>query len=439
MNLFRQTIFKNIEKIENILKEKEYLNILAIESSYDDSAIAALKVNRKDSIIISHHKLNQSKIHTKRGGVIANTAVEFHRKHLHEIFSKEYKEFEPDIIGVTNRPGLDPCLWEGIRFGLNLCKEMNNFFMPIHHMESHLLLPMLLNKNGGHCMIVWCEDINNYSILGTTTDISPGVCLDKICRRVLSQVKVKGNWRFNGNKSFGELLEFIASHNVVEENIGIKLSDKGDFDFQFSGVLRQFEDLIDSYKTLTSIDAELICFKAQEIIAKYLQMKLCRSLEFIRYKNNYRNNLQYSILMGGGVTANKLIREKLLDVAKYYEVELNTVPIEYCTDNALMIAWTTWKQIEYLMDNKKNLEGILDNETVSFTVPIHSEDISHTNEKEIFVHRKAKHRFSELTETVSHRILGMLSANPKCQLGRRMNQSDMNLSLRIPKIFRIKG
>jgi N6-L-threonylcarbamoyladenine synthase len=207
-------------KVNSVLKElltnnksffmvqKEFFsskNVLGIETSCDDTAVAIVSTDRK---ILAESKYNQWSIHKKLGhaksgspnswggGVIPNLARKLHYENLVKAVSDCIEKMNKgwtdiDAIALTVKPGIEPCLYEGINFTKLLLKKFNMPFIPIHHMEAHALTNRLFASDleypyltllisGGHCILALVERHDKFYRLGECLDIAPGKTILKL-------------------------------------------------------------------------------------------------------------------------------------------------------------------------------------------------------------------------------------------------------------------
>lgn len=193
------------------LHSSKKLTVLGIETSCDDTAVGVVNTTRE---ILAECKYNQWSVHRKlgaasrksnqltafHGGVIPNVAKNLHHENLIQAVSNCI-EATPngwaniDAIALTVKPGLEPCLWEGVQFTKRLLYKYKLPFIPIHHMEGHALTPRLFDKDiqfpfltllisGGHCLLALVENEDKFLRLGESIDISPGNFIDKIARKL---------------------------------------------------------------------------------------------------------------------------------------------------------------------------------------------------------------------------------------------------------------
>ncbi len=276
--------------------------------------------------------------------------TEIKDKKLEEIFKKEpelykltkkflgnYEKPNIDFIAVTYGPGLEPCLWTGV----NLARALSYFWqipiIPINHIEAHILVNFLdpstslrarkkikfpaisLVVSGGHTQLILVKDIGKYQIIGETRDDAAGECFDKAA-------KILG-LDYPG----GPLISKIAS-TVKKSTVSLPrpMMHTKDYDFSFSG-LKTAVLYETKGKKLTKDYVKAVCFEVQQSIIDVLVKKTTNAAKDYKVK---------TIILGGGVSANKELRKQLGEKIK---AELKKtdyiIPDEsLSTDNGLMIA-----------------------------------------------------------------------------------------------------
>ena len=151
-----------------------------------------------------------------------------------------------DALALTVKPGLEPCLWEGIQFTKLLLNKYGLPFVPIHHMEAHALMPRLFDAeikfpfltlliSGGHCIVALVESETKFHRLGQSIDISPGNFIDKISRKL-------GLFHMREDlTSGGALMEFYAksgdpnSYEYLVRSMQAHCKKYKDCDFSYAG------------------------------------------------------------------------------------------------------------------------------------------------------------------------------------------------------------
>jgi N6-L-threonylcarbamoyladenine synthase len=306
------------------------MNILAIESSCDDTSAAVLTPAGIQSNIIA----SQS-IHLQFGGVVPELASRAHQKTITQTVQQALDEGglsleEIDAIAVTQGPGLLGSLLVGVCFAKGLALSQNIPLIGVNHMDAHIYanfidhqpeFPLIaLTVSGGHTQLVHVKAPFNHEIIGQTRDDAAGEAFDKI------------------GKLLG--LPYPAGPHVD------KLAKEGDpgfhkfpqallqkgLDFSFSGlktsVLYYLQDKKESWIEKHKQD---ICASVSFAISEVLVKKLKRAVAQTGVK---------TVVLAGGVSANSMLREKSEQMAKEMNIQLYSPKISYCTDNAAMIAIT---------------------------------------------------------------------------------------------------
>jgi len=185
------------------------MKVLAIETSCDETGIALVegkKVGKGfDFTVHKNALLSQAHLHAQYGGVYPNLAKREHEKNLPALF-EQFKDAEYDALAVTQGPGLEPALWQGIVFAERLAKETGKPLLPTNHMEGHLISSLIRHSNilqnvgmsgtltdvklpvlallisGGHTEFVLMKEWFKYEIIGETLDDAVGEAFDKVAR-----------------------------------------------------------------------------------------------------------------------------------------------------------------------------------------------------------------------------------------------------------------
>ncbi|WGI36552.1 tRNA (adenosine(37)-N6)-threonylcarbamoyltransferase complex transferase subunit TsaD [Mesomycoplasma lagogenitalium] len=301
------------------------MTILAIETSHDDSSIAILENNK----ILKNIIFSQIDIHAKYGGTIPEIAS---REHVNNIalilqeIKKVIKLDKIDYIAYTKEPGLIGALQVGYLFASAISLAINKPLIAINHLDGHffsgaidneILYPALgLLVSGGHTQILYAENENNIKIIGETLDDAVGEAYDKVARKL--------NLGFPG----GPLID-KEYWNYSGKRTSIKLTKPKTeeiYDFSLSGIKTQVINIINNFENRKlNVPVSEIAYEFQKTVVEYLIEKF--SLAIKHYQVN-------SIVLAGGVSANKLLRQEFLKLHK----NVITPDLKYCTDNAAMIA-----------------------------------------------------------------------------------------------------
>lgn len=364
------------------------MNILAIETSCDETAISLFTANETDIgidfNILSNITHSQVDIHVQYGGVFPQLAKREHQRNLvpillktlgvelkegntnsnpeiNSILEREVELLEQfnryilsipkpdiDIICVTSGPGLEPALWVGISFAKALGKLWNIPVVPVNHMEGHILSVLVPENNsgdfsvstelfpfpalallisGGHTEMVLVRDLGDYEIVGKTRDDAVGEAFDKTARIL--------GLPYPGGPEVSKLaLQHDKSMNTSIELPRPMIHSK-DYDFSFSGlktaVLYTVRDikLANSDNIPEHLKSE-IAYEFQEAAAEVVTKKTCNAI---------RDFGVQTLIVGGGVSANNRIKELLKEKASEI-IEPNQIHFparELTGDNALMI------------------------------------------------------------------------------------------------------
>ena len=282
---------------------------------------------------------------------------------LWEQFEKEIPKInkpEIDLIAVTRGPGLEPALWTGINFAKALSVVWNIPLIPINHMEGHIFAGLLqkcdqlitnhkspitgvvgyklsvisfpcvaLLISGGHTELVLMKDWFKYEIIGATRDDAVGEAFDKVARIL--------GLPYPGGPEISRLAEITRSSTSTNNSQQITndfkfprpMINSGDFDFSFSGIKTAVLYFVKKLPKLTDEIKNKIAMEFENAVVEVLTEKTRRAIVETDAK---------TLIVGGGVASNKLLREKLSEMAKSEQVEIFISEIAHSTDNALMIA-----------------------------------------------------------------------------------------------------
>ena len=343
------------------------MKILAIETSCDETAVAILEIDgpleKPDIKILGNTLLSQVSLHEKYGGVYPTLAKREHQKNLPILLEQTLKEAvtndpQPtlrqaqdkqigniDLIAVTSGPGLEPALWVGITFAEALGKKLGKPVVPVNHMEGHvwsvlfdgrkMQLPAIaLLVSGGHTELVYIKDFGEYQILGRTRDDAVGEAFDKVARML--------GLPYPGGPQISKLAE---ANRITNQESRIKLPrpmiHSGDLDFSYSGLKTA---VLYKLKENPEIDKEEMARAFEDAAVEVLVEKTRKA---ILEKDNIK-----TLIVAGGVSANKHLREETKKMAQSINLEAKLPSLELSGDNALMIGLAAYIKV------KKNTEII---------------------------------------------------------------------------------
>lgn len=305
------------------------MNILAIESSCDDTAAAVMTNGHVMSNVVSSQLMHQ-----KYGGVVPEVASRAHHESIFMVVETALEEAniskdQLDAVACTQGPGLMGSLLVGFTFAKALAQGLGIPLIGVHHMRAHILshfieaprpdFPFLcLTVSGGHTQLVKCLDPQRMEILGTTLDDAAGEAFDKIGKMLGLPYPA------------GPILDKLAQKgNAIFEFPEPKIPE---LNFSFSGLktsvlyflrkqIGEQSDFIERYK-------HDLCASVQKRIVSILINKLTSAAQETGI---------HQIGIAGGVSANSGLRTELLKQAKVKGWSVFVPRLEYCTDNAAMI------------------------------------------------------------------------------------------------------
>jgi N6-L-threonylcarbamoyladenine synthase len=319
--------------------------VLGIETSCDETGVA---VYHSEQGLICDYLYSQVEMHNDYGGVVPELASRDHIRKLIPLINQsltEHKLNKSDINGIayTAGPGLIGALLVGAAVAKSLAWAWQIPAIAVHHMEGHLLAPMLeanppefpfvaLLISGGHTLLIRVAGLGKYELLGESLDDAAGEAFDKTA-------KLLGLGYPGGPK-----LSALAERGMPHIKFPRPMTDRPGLDFSFSG-LKTFTLNTYNANAKTEQDKADIAASFQQAVAETLAIKCRRALQKTGSK---------CLVVAGGVSANKLIRQSLTAMANKENAEIYFPRPEFCTDNGAMIAYAGCQRL--LKVEKQNLE-----------------------------------------------------------------------------------
>jgi N6-L-threonylcarbamoyladenine synthase len=305
--------------------------ILAIESSCDDTAVA---VYDSANGLLSHSQNSQIDLHKAFGGVVPELASRDHSAKIIPLIKQAMKQAGKtfsDLEGVayTCGPGLVGALLVGTAVGRSLAYSLDIPAIGVHHMEGHLLAPMLesnkpdfpflaLLVSGGHTLLVMVQDFGDYEVLGKTLDDAVGEAFDKTAK--LMGLGYPG----------GPVLSKLAKQGNTDAYTFPKpMTNRPGLDFSFSG-LKTFAMNTWNNSDKTEQAKADIALAFERAVVDTMRIKCRRAL---------KQTGATRLVVGGGVSANERLRSGLSDLMSELNGDVYYSSLEFCTDNAAMIAY----------------------------------------------------------------------------------------------------
>jgi N6-L-threonylcarbamoyladenine synthase len=310
------------------------MRILALESSCDESAVA---VYDDAAGLLAHEIHSQVDLHRIYGGVVPELASRDHVRRLLPLVKAALAKAEtaPDAldgVAYTAGPGLIGALLTGAALGRSLAFSWDVPAIAVHHLEGHLLAPLLepapppfphvaLLVSGGHTMLIDVAAPGRYEVLGETRDDAAGEAFDKSAK--LLGLPYPGG---------PELAKLAAKGNAGRFAFPRPMLDRPGLEFSFSGLKTAVSLAVKECSRERPLDDATradICASVQAAIVDTLIAKALRAIEQTGYE---------ALVVAGGVGANLRLREQLTAGAARHGAKVFYPRIEFCTDNAAMIA-----------------------------------------------------------------------------------------------------
>ena len=333
---------------------KKKLTFLGIETSCDETAASIVQETADGTgKILSNIVSSQVDEHKEFGGIVPEIAARAHIEKIEFIIKKAIKESNFNLknldgIAATAGPGLIVCLTVGLNIGKAIAGSLEKPFIAVNHLEGHALSPkinkkiefpyLLLLISGGHTQFLEVKGVNKYKRLGTTIDDALGEAFDKTAK--LLGIEFPGGpmieeWAKKGNGDYFQLPKPIIK--------------RGGCNLSFAGLKTAVLKI--SKKLKSKKEKYHLAASFQKTVNEILYKKTKTAMnEFLKNKKDKKN----TFVIAGGVASNLSIRENLIKLSKENNFESVFPPINLCSDNAAMIAWTGIER--YKMNLINNLD-----------------------------------------------------------------------------------
>jgi N6-L-threonylcarbamoyladenine synthase len=305
--------------------------VLGIETSCDETGVAIYQAGRG---LLGHQLHSQIKTHAEYGGVVPELASRDHIRKLIPLIRQTCADagiYKTQLNGIayTRGPGLIGALLVGASVARSLALSLEIPAVGIHHMEGHLLAPLLepdppefpflaLLVSGGHTQLVHVEGIGRYEILGESVDDAAGEAFDKTA-------KMLGL----GYPGGPEIAKLADQGDAGRFNFPRPMTDRPGLDFSFSGLKTHTVVTLQATK-MTAQDRADIAAGFQKAVVDTIVIKTRRALQQTGLKR---------LVVAGGVSANRLMREQLEIMTHKEGCHVFFPRLEFCGDNGAMIAY----------------------------------------------------------------------------------------------------
>ena len=324
------------------------MNILAVESSCDETAVSIVVDGRK---VLTDCIASQVDLHRIYGGVVPEIAS---RKHIEAIYgladqalaTTGLSRSDIDAVAVTYAPGLIGAVLVGVNFAKAAALALNKPLIPVHHIRGHIAANYLaypeleppflcLVVSGGHTMIIDVEDYTKMKILGSTLDDAAGECFDKV-GRVLG-MPYPGGAALDKAASMGDETKYYLPRSKPGQN---------PLDMSFSGLKTAALNLIHHAEQVgEELDINSLCASFCAAVSDTLVPRVIQAMEQTGRKK---------LAVAGGVAANSRIRADIMRAAEKLDAQVYLPPLKLCGDNAAMIGAQAF--FEYSAGNTAGME-----------------------------------------------------------------------------------
>ncbi|MBZ4650118.1 UGMP family protein [Thermosipho africanus Ob7] len=323
--------------------------VLGIETSCDETSVAILS----DGKILSNVVSSQIDIHKKFGGVVPEIAARHHLSNLPIVFKNAIDMAnisidQIDLISVTYGPGLIGALLVGISFAKGLSLRLGKPLIGVNHIVGHVfanyityphLKPpyIVLMVSGGHTEILLVKQDDEIEVLGKTVDDAAGEAFDKVAR-ILGL----------GYPGGPEIDKLSKNGDENKFNFPRPMMDSKNYNFSFSGLKTAVLYTVQKFDKY-NIPKEDIAASFQKAVVEILLKKT--------FKAAKDSNVN-TIVLAGGVAANSYLRKKAQELSEKQNIKVLIPPLEFCTDNAAMIAMAGYKLYKKGISSDSTLEAV---------------------------------------------------------------------------------
>lgn len=323
------------------------MNILAVESSCDETAVAIVRDGRK---VLTDCIASQVDLHRLYGGVVPEIAS---RKHIEAIsgladqalLQAKLKRADIDAVAVTYAPGLIGAVLVGVNFAKAAAFALDKPLIPVHHIRGHIAANYLaypeleppflcLVVSGGHTMIVEVKGYTEMAVLGTSLDDAAGECFDKVAR-VLG-MPYPGGAALDKTARLGDDRKYVLPRSKPGDN---------PYNMSFSGLKTAALNLIHHAEQVgEELDIPGLCASFSAAVSDTLVPRVIMAMEETGYRK---------LAVAGGVAANSRIRHDIQEAAKKLGAKVYMPPLSLCGDNGAMIGAQAY--YEYLSGNTADM------------------------------------------------------------------------------------
>ncbi len=316
------------------------MHVLGIETSCDETSVAIYSADRG---LLAHEIYSQAKSHAAYGGVVPELASRDHVRKLLPMIDAALSEADlerPDAIAYTAGPGLIGALLVGGAVARGLALGWDIPALPVHHMEAHLLAPLLEDEapqfpfvallvSGGHSMLVDVQDLGRYEVLGETRDDAAGEAFDKVAKLL--------GLGYPGGPAIARAAE---QGRAGTYEFPRPMMNRPGFEFSFSGLKTAVLVQVRELEKAGDLDDQQVADIARAFEDAVVDTLCGKSLRALEETGRQR------LVVAGGVGANRKLRETLKDAVSRSGARVYYPRPAFCTDNAAMVAYAGSLRLE---------------------------------------------------------------------------------------------
>lgn len=328
--------------------------VLGVESSCDETSVAIFDGKN----ILSNVVLSQIDVHKQFGGVVPEVASRHHVRNVSIVFKEaleraNVKATDIDLVAVTEGPGLIGSLLVGITAAKTFAMAYHKPIIGLNHLAGHIYanqiegemkFPLLaLLVSGGNTELIIMKDHFDFEIIGETLDDAVGEAYDKVAR--VCGLPYPG----------GPAVDRLAKEGTPRYDLPRVMKYTDDYNFSFSGLKSSVINLVhNNEQRHEETNFNDLCASFQEAVVDTLTYKTKKAAIAYGVKQ---------VIIAGGVSANKGLRERLFEVFKDTDITVSVPPFKYCTDNAAMIACAGYYHYQkYHKTRELDINGLADME-----------------------------------------------------------------------------
>lgn len=313
------------------------MKILGIETSCDETGIAIYDAEQG---LVAHTLHSQIALHAEYGGVVPELASRDHVRRTLPLITQTLSQAgigkqEIDGIAYTAGPGLIGALLVGAAIGRSLAWAWGIPAIGVHHMEAHLLAPMLedpapeppfiaLLVSGGHTQLVRVDGVGRYQILGESLDDAAGEAFDKTAKLL--------GLDYPGGPALAKLAE---QGDPSRFQFPRPMTNRPGLDFSFSGLKTFAVNTLSEHSDEPNVKANIACAFQQAVVDTFI----------IKCRRAITETGLTQLVIAGGVSANTVLRSKLATLMKQHNGSVCFPRPEFCTDNGAMVAYAGYRRL----------------------------------------------------------------------------------------------